>query len=994
MIISILFLATIALIAVYIFYYNTEVQIPKKGKKSNLVFLVLIGFIIRIVLAFLNKGHPTDMLDFDLWSEMLKTDGLSNFYTANGLTDYPPGYMYILYCLGYIKDIFGENTIYTYVILKLPAIISDILCAVCVYKLCDKHGKNNYKVLLAGFFILNPAVIFNSAVWGQVDSVFTLFVILMLYALTENKMSLAYAMFGVAIFIKPQALFYAPVLFYGFIDNVFLNQFKKEKLIKDLLSILGVILGIVILMLPFGLTNVILQYKNTLASYNYATVNAYNLWSALGSNWAPLNKGMSFIGYFFIFLTVIVSAFVFFSSKDKSRYFLTSAYICLSVFVLSVKMHERYMFPVMALLLCSYALSHRKQEMYLYMGVSLLQFLNLNQIYKIYSNYTSAPVFSSLDKTMMIVMGLITVFVYALFCTYLFKKCSKGYSKFYKSGNEFNESKTSLTKKDAKAISIITLVYSAIALFNLGSFSAPQTFEITNDDIPIVLDLGEDKNVSKLNVYLGAKNVNSENAMYLYGYDEGGELTYYEEIHDGNVFYWETFKNINSTVRFIEIYGTDTTYIGEIGIFGTDGKRIYAENAPQYVIDEQNTVPVKANYLNSTYFDEIYHARTAYEFKNEMPVYEWTHPPLGKSLISVGISIFGMNPFGWRIIGTLFGILMVPILYIFTKKLFGTTWISILSTIIFSFDFMHFTQTRIATIDVYVTFFIMLMYLFMYKYISGDLSRISICKTFIPLGLSGICMGLGIASKWTGVYAGAGLAVIFFSALYIKYKKNEIDKKYILRSIYFCLGAFVLAPLVIYILSYIPFMNSNGTGFAGIIENQSDMLTYHGKTVVLSGHPFSSSWYQWLINYRPIWYYTGTNGDLSENISAFGNPAVWISGLVAFIYCLYDAIRHKNKNAAFLVVAYLAQLLPWMLVQRTTFIYHYFPCVPFLVLMIAHSVHRIYQNHKIIKPCFIAFTIVAVLLFIIFYPVISGFPVQGDFVRDFLRLLPSWQLIG
>ena len=73
------------------------------------------------------------------------------------------------------------------------------------------------------------------------------------------------------------------------------------------------------------------------------------------------------------------------------------------------------------------------------------------------------------------------------------------------------------------------------------------------------------------------------------------------------------------------------------------------------------------------YFDEIYHARTAYEFLHGLPTYENTHPPLGKILISVGIAIFGMNPFGWRIMGTLFGIAMLPFLYLLWKKMTGNT---------------------------------------------------------------------------------------------------------------------------------------------------------------------------------------------------------------------------------------------------------------------------------------------------------------------------------
>lgn len=71
--------------------------------------------------------------------------------------------------------------------------------------------------------------------------------------------------------------------------------------------------------------------------------------------------------------------------------------------------------------------------------------------------------------------------------------------------------------------------------------------------------------------------------------------------------------------------------------------------------------------MNSTYFDEIYHARTAWEHLNGVYPYEITHPPLGKIIISIGIALFGMTPFGWRFSGTLFGVLMLPVIYIFAK---------------------------------------------------------------------------------------------------------------------------------------------------------------------------------------------------------------------------------------------------------------------------------------------------------------------------------------
>ena len=77
-----------------------------------------------------------------------------------------------------------------------------------------------------------------------------------------------------------------------------------------------------------------------------------------------------------------------------------------------------------------------------------------------------------------------------------------------------------------------------------------------------------------------------------------------------------------------------------------------------HIIDEQEKIAPYYSYQNSSYFDEIYHARTAYEHIQNIYPYEVSHPPLGKVLMGVGIRIFGMVPFGWRFMGTLAGELL------------------------------------------------------------------------------------------------------------------------------------------------------------------------------------------------------------------------------------------------------------------------------------------------------------------------------------------------
>ena len=95
-----------------------------------------------------------------------------------------------------------------------------------------------------------------------------------------------------------------------------------------------------------------------------------------------------------------------------------------------------------------------------------------------------------------------------------------------------------------------------------------------------------------------------------------------------------------------------------------------ASAGAENLVDEQSTLTGEPDWFNSAYFDEIYHARTGYELNHRLRIYEWTHPPLGKVLMSLCISVFGMTPFGWRFAGASMGVLMLPAMYLTGKLLF------------------------------------------------------------------------------------------------------------------------------------------------------------------------------------------------------------------------------------------------------------------------------------------------------------------------------------
>ena len=136
-------------------------------------------------------------------------------------------------------------------------------------------------------------------------------------------------------------------------------------------------------------------------------------------------------------------------------------------------------------------------------------------------------------------------------------------------------------------------------------------------------------------------------------------------LTDGSVFAWKQYA-LSTPGRYVRLTALDgSVTLNEAGLKYTDTPVVAAVTSQgpgaELLTDEQDVVPLETTYKNSTYFDEIYHARTAYEHILGLEPYENTHPTLGKLIISLGIRLFGMNPFGWRFMGALFGLSLIHI---------------------------------------------------------------------------------------------------------------------------------------------------------------------------------------------------------------------------------------------------------------------------------------------------------------------------------------------
>lgn len=1005
-------------------------------RKYILAILAISALVVRIIIAVTTSGYKNDIALFYYWANNVFNDGITQFYNLDIFVDYPPGYIYVLYGLGLLIDLFHvqSGSIAYLFILKLPIIIVDLLFAYVLYSLAKKHLSFSLLVGVLSLFLFNPWTLVNGAVWGQIDIIFSCILVLSLLSFTKENTVKGSLFYALAALIKPQAFIFMPIL---------LVYLVYRKSIKH--WFICVIIGFssfLLMALPFfghegGISKLISLYRGTLSSYPYASLNTYNSYTLFGYNWVKIDERIytipiELISLIAIAMTVIL---IFYYSikmvKTKSTYFYLSSVTIASVYLFVAKMHERYIFPLLVCLLIAYVFEKNKHYVFVIVGYSITTTINLLAVLNIQSVTYTIPY----NALTIICSGLnILLFAYLLFIGYKNFKPTKANVSSHTNSNIDREAITAFNdrkKIEKLKVFAVLLLYAIVAFYHLGNKTAPETVWQPKDQGEyVILDLGEVKAINRLVIFSGA--------------DHEGEYTissfendlWHEQLKITNQHTYALSNQVwplSVNTQYIMIQATNPKFsLHEIALFNEEqtdtplSVTVNLTNSPtdekssaQHLIDEQSKLLYHPTYLAGAYFDEIYHARTAYEYSVGETVYETTHPPLGKLIMMLGIQLFGFSPFGWRVAGALVSVIMLYAIYRLAKLLFTKHSYALTAMILFAVDFMHFTQSRLGSIDSYLVLFIILMFYFMAVYFKTSFYENKLWKTFIPLSLSGLFFSFAISTKWNGLYGGAGLAIILGVVLikrYIEGKKmlylnhqhlkkqtlieqlkNKVNPQKVSGAIWTTLASccifFIFVPIFIYYFVYqISFyLSKHKTGLESFLQAQRDMFDYHSQLV--ASHPFSSSWYEWQLMIKPIWYYVNNeleNSSLTSTIAAFGNPLIWWFSIFTLLFTVIWSIYKKHTLMCVIYIGFIVQMLPWILVDRITFIYHFFPMVPFVILSIVYFFEQLELKFKWGVIFRWQFVIFACLLFIIFYPVLSGQPIEREFIDSKLRWFSSW----
>lgn len=1019
------------------------------------IFLVAAALVLRYLVAWNIPGHSTDVVCFKAWSSEVFSLGIHRFYASESFKDYPPLYMYVLYLVGALRALFhlSFDSKAFLLLVKTPAILADIAGALMLLRL----SRNKWTVPVFAAYLFNPAVILNSAAYAQVDSVFTLFLVFMCAAFFKRRFVLSAAFLGALIAMKPQGFVFAGIgMFFACLFFVaklagrypavtgFCGRFGIDLdgyassgdgpsgsggiTVKTLgLSVLAAAGVYVVACLPFFVAHpneFIALYSRIFASYPYASVNAFNFFSLLGGNWKADTArllGVTVVSWSraAAVLTAAFGFLVFLRNRDKARPFAAVLVLAVLSVTFMARIHERYLYPALFPAAALFLLSGRKQYLGLFLSLSVLLFINQGIVlFESMKQVFHIPSDSLVLKTGSFFMVAAAVWTIILVTgrDIPLPAAEIPRSERKKDVPLLNEHNRLLRfgKPDGIILLVLILVVGFISFIHLGSWKSPQTWwqpAVNNAEARAVL--AQPERITEIGYFSGL-GTGTYDVLCSTDGQEFRHIAVIENTNNFAEFEWHTIS-VDADCRYILLRVTKPGF-SLYEFIAKSGSRVVSlsytgtadpagENNPAHLFDEADTFPDQISHKTGMYFDEIYYPRSSVQYLQGKRVQETTHPELGKLIMTAFIKVLGLRPLVWRMPGVLAGIIMLPGLYLLSRRLFFRRDTAVFITILFGLDFMRFTQTRVATIDSFSVMFIVLMYLFMARYfftVVDSFDKKNLWKLAWPVLLSGIAFGLGAATKWTSLYAGLGLGILYFWKLYQLVLQGSGRRGKIVIAAAACgwgLVTFVLIPGFIYLVSYYPLMQIYGAkdliGF--VVKRQADMYRYHSR--LQATHPFSSSWWQWPLIMRPIWYYSGQPflpQGVIGNIVNMGTPVIWWLGIPALVLTGWGAVKKQSRAAWFILIAFGSQYIPWIgSPRKLVFLYHFFAAVPFMLMAIAWSIEdSLAGREKARRVTGFVLIGLAVVLFGLFFPVLSGTAVPKAYAANVLRWFKSWVLFN
>ena len=323
-----------------------------------------------------NLAHDQDVDLFLRWSRGLAEKGLASFYAAERFCDYPPLSILIFQAIGKFAVWIGSGSAsdaLLQVVFKSHTCIADLIILFLIWVEARRLFGGWPALAAAGLYFLNPISLYDGAIWGQVDAVYTSLIVLAFVFVARRNWHLAGAAGAAALLIKFQTIAVLPLLIF--------EAFRLARW-RGLLAILvgGLISGVIVLA-PFAFTETLddvlsRSYVRVVGQYQYLAKGAFNIWQFGGNPEAsdtavpaPIVRIVSQqrdtiaaheslllllswrnISLVIYALAVAIVLTIYAGRPGPVARWGAAGLLALAFYLFPTEMHERYAFPAVALL--------------------------------------------------------------------------------------------------------------------------------------------------------------------------------------------------------------------------------------------------------------------------------------------------------------------------------------------------------------------------------------------------------------------------------------------------------------------------------------------------------------------------------------------------------------------------------------------------------------------------------------------------------------------
>lgn len=395
---------TIGIIIILALSYGIWVAIRRKGYKNSVVndtgfwgfvkkyyplaILLFVALAVKVALGLLYAGNSASIEAYAGGANVITQKGIGTYY-ATSSQKILPLQVYFMWICGGLINLFSAKGGALYLIIKLPAIICDLVSAVFICKLGKKFIGDRGGLLVSALYLFMPTVLTASSVWGEIDSMVATCAVILFY-LILNPYELKNTPRFIGIFVclllgamlKIEFIWLVPVVL-AFVVYTFVKK-KETRLVIGISAGVGLVL-FYLLSIPLSMSYIesgrafyIFEryFEMLFSGIHYYSKDAFNLYAMVGLNWRSVSRISVIMNLVFAVILFAFVIFVYMKNRSRVELLLISSFTMIGAYTFAIDMSPTVLVVALALMLAYAIVANEKRVYMLFVIYSVIGFLN------------------------------------------------------------------------------------------------------------------------------------------------------------------------------------------------------------------------------------------------------------------------------------------------------------------------------------------------------------------------------------------------------------------------------------------------------------------------------------------------------------------------------------------------------------------------------------------------------------------------------------------